>query len=219
MKPENIILECIVGSHMYGLETEDSDIDVKGIFVLPNDDFLGLKEPSLVKDHTDPDWAYFEIKKFMNLALKMNPTIIELLWSNDYMILTPVGKMLVDNREIFLSQIARKTYYGYAKSQLERNYRNASNIGEYRLGKHARHIFRLLMQGKELLETGKLRVKVTPEEREYIFSFMNMSTDELYEAFERKKKEFDSITSILPEEPNYEKANELCKEIRKTLYA
>lgn len=217
-KPQNIILECVTGSKMYNLDTPESDEDIKGIFINPTEDYLGLSKPRDVVNHTDPDWDYHEVGKFINEALGMNPTYTELLWAENYRILTPIGKKLVDNRHIFLSQLARKTYYGYAKSQLERNYRNASHIGEYRMGKHARHIFRLLMQGKELLETGHLRVRCTQEEREYIFSFMKMDRNELYEAFEKKKKEFDDIVSILPEKPDYEKANNLLIEIRKEFF-
>lgn len=213
-KPENIILECVTGSKLYNLDTPDSDTDIKGIYCLPIDDFLGLKEPNSICDHTEPDWVYYEVKKYIQLASRMNPTVSELLWANDYLQLTPIGKMLVENRKLFLSQIARKTYYGYALSQLRKNYRNGSNITNYRFGKHARHIFRLLLQGKELLETGELRVRCTDEERKYIFSFMEMSQDEVFEAFQKKAKEFDQIKSCLPEEPDYSRINALLLDIR-----
>lgn len=213
-KPDNIIIEAIAGSKMYNLDTPDSDTDIKGIYCLPNEEFLGLKEPTLVCEHTNPDWVYYEVKKYINLASKMNPTVSELLWADDYQILTPAGKMLIDNRKLFLSQIARKTYYGYALSQLRKNYRNGSNITNYRFGKHARHIFRLFLQGKELLETGELRVRCTDEERKYIFSFMDMTQDQVFEAFQKKAKEFDQIKSCLPEYPDYDKINNLLLEIR-----
>lgn len=39
---ELIILECISGSRAYGLDTPSSDTDIKGVFLLPKEDFYGL---------------------------------------------------------------------------------------------------------------------------------------------------------------------------------
>ena len=32
-----IVYECLSGSHAYGLATPESDIDIKGVFILPED--------------------------------------------------------------------------------------------------------------------------------------------------------------------------------------
>ena len=37
-----IILECISGSRAYGLDTKNSDTDIKGVFVLPKNQFYGF---------------------------------------------------------------------------------------------------------------------------------------------------------------------------------
>lgn len=104
-KPENIILEGVTGSTAYGLATENSDVDIKGVYLLPTKKVLGLKfDPAhTTVDNTDPDWVYHELGKFMKLVAGGNPTVSELLWLEEYTKLTPIGKLLVDNREIFLS--------------------------------------------------------------------------------------------------------------------
>lgn len=134
---------------------------------------LGLENLAEVKDHTDPDWAYYELKKYCNLALKMNPTITELLWANKYTILEPLGEELISLRKAFLSKTAVNSYLGYALSQIRRKYRNAADVTQYRAGKHVRHLWRLCKQYEELATTGELRVKLSNQEREECFEFAN----------------------------------------------
>ena len=37
-----ILLECISGSRAYGLDTPTSDTDIKGVFLLPKEQYLSL---------------------------------------------------------------------------------------------------------------------------------------------------------------------------------
>lgn len=214
MKPKNIILECVVGSHMYNLQTETSDKDVKGIFVDDPKKCLGLENLAEVKDHTDPDWAYYELKKYCNLALKMNPTITELLWANEYTILKSLGKELISLRKAFLSKTAVNSYLGYALSQIRRKYRNAADVTQYRAGKHVRHLWRLCKQYEELATTGELRVKLSDQEREKCFEFANASHQECVDWFLSEDKRLRAIKSILPDEPDYQKVNDFLVKIR-----
>ena len=225
MKPDNIILEGVTGSTAYGLATENSDVDVKGVYLLPTKEVLsmGFNPQKTTKDHTDPDWVYHEVGKFMQLVTNGNPTVTELLYLNDYTVLTPVGKLLVDNRDAFLSTKAvTAAYSGYAFSQAQRlNNRTAQGMDGYdsslknRFAKHTRHCFRLLMQARQLLETGTLQVKVTPEEREYLFAMGEKTADEVVQEFMRQDTEMKNVVSVLPDEPDYERLNQLLFDIRK----
>lgn len=208
MKPDNIILECVVGSQLYNLDTPESDIDIKGIFIADPKDFWTLNPPKEVRDHTDPDWAYYELKKFCSLALKMNPTIIELLWTDNYLALTPLGQELKDLRKEFLHQGALNSYLGYAVQQVKRKYRNATDITEYRAGKRARHTWRLCKQYEELATTGNLTPRLTDEQRKQCFEFQELSYQECLKWFLEEEKRLRKIKSVLPEKPNYDKVNE-----------
>lgn len=214
MKPNNIILECVVGSHMYNLQTETSDKDVKGIFLDDARKCLGLDNLAEVKDHTDPDWAYYELKKYCNLALKMNPTITELLWANEYTILTKIGKELISLRKSFLSKTAVNSYLGYALSQIRRKYRNAADVTQYRAGKHVRHLWRLCKQYEELATTGELRVKLTEQERKECFEFAEATHQECVEWFLYQDEKLRKIESVLPDEPDYQKIDEFLVKTR-----
>lgn len=218
MKPDNIILEGITGSKAYGLDHEGSDTDIKGVFVAPTQDILGLYNVKETIDHTDPDWTYHEVGKFIDLAMKANPTILELLFLDGYLEITKAGKMLVDNRHLFLSKRIYNSYGGYALSQARKLNARGGTYGSgrgNRYEKHTRHCFRLLFQGKELLETGNLTVRVTPEMREELFAIGKMEPSAIIDRFEKEFSAFDKIPSVLPEEPNKEEINKILLKIRK----
>ena len=224
MKPDNIILEGVTGSTAYGLATENSDIDIKGIYLLPTKEVLsmGFDPQHTTKDHADPDWVYHEVGKFMKLVTSGNPTVTELLYLNEYTKMTPIGQMLVDNRDAFLSTKAvTNAYSGYAFSQAKKlNNRTEQGLDGYdsslknRFAKHTRHCFRLLMQARQLLETGTLDVRVTPEQREYLFAMGEKTADEVVAEFMRQDTELKKVKSTLPDEPDYERLNNLLYEIR-----
>lgn len=218
MKPNNIILECVTGSQMYNLATPESDTDIKGIYVLPLRDMYstigGWRKIDKVYDHTDPDWAYYEVEKYMSLVMKGNPTALELLFANEYLLLTQEGKLLVDNRSAFLSKKIKNAYIGYALSQVRRKYRNASNVMEYRAGKHVRHTWRLLKQYEQLATTGTLNPRLTDEERKECFAFMEKSYEEALNWFIEEKNRLEALPSVLPDEPDYDKINSILLELR-----
>lgn len=220
MKPDNIILEGITGSRAYGLDTETSDTDIKGIYVAPTETVLslGYDKKHATKDHVDPDWVYHEVEKFMGLAMNGNPTILELLFLDGYTVLTKQGKMLVDNRHLFLNNVVYKSYGGYALSQARKLNARGGTYGSGRANryeKHTRHCFRLLYQGKELLETGTLTVRVTPQMREELFAIGKSTPAEIIDRFEKEFTEFDKIKSVLPDKPDREAINKLLLKIRK----
>lgn len=138
---DRTILLTIGGSHAYGMATESSDLDVKGICVPPMEYYLGFvhefaqtDSPIVIRQaYSDviPDrlshaaankleGAVYELRKFMRLASDCNPNILEVLFCEDADILlaTQTGELLRQHREMFLSRRARARYQGYAMSQL-----------------------------------------------------------------------------------------------------
>lgn len=219
MKPSNIILEGTTGSIAYGLNTENSDEDTMGIYLVPTSDVIGLlgyQDSYVHQGIDDDDWCYHEVGKFIKLALKSNPTIIELLYLDTYKVLTKQGRMLVDNRHLFLSNSIYKSYGGYALTQARKLNAKGAEIKRY--DKHARHCFRLLLQGRQLLETGTFEVKVTPEVREQLFAVGKLPPNQLITYFADEFAKFDSIKSVLPDKPDIEGINKLLLKIRKSTW-
>jgi predicted nucleotidyltransferase len=119
----NAIYKVIAGSQAYGLDTPDSDLDVRGVCIPPRRYLLGLSgfEQWEHQDESS-DVVIYALTKFVRLALACNPNIIELLYTDPRHVLRidDYGQRLVDNRHLFLSKQARYTFAGYAISQLRR---------------------------------------------------------------------------------------------------
>jgi uncharacterized protein len=221
MRPDGVVLEGITGSIAYGLDRAESDVDLKGVFVAPVDEILGLNSVRETIDHTDPDFSYHELGKFCRLALAGNPTILEQLFLYHYTyVKPPVGTLLRHNRAAFLSNAVRKTYGGYAMQQARRlETRAAAGDASFssklrkRYSKHARHCYRLLLQGAKLLTTGTLTVRVqNPEE---IFAVGEMPHEEFTQFIHDEFAKFDALPSVLPDKPDFELVNQMVVSIRR----
>lgn len=152
------------------------DRDLMGICIPPVDYYLGMKRWQNAEAIKGPwDVVLYEFHKFIDLLKKQNPNVIGLLWllPEDYLILTPVGKTLVEMRHLFRHRTAAyKSFQGYASSQLKKMQGGAfaGYMGDKRKRlvekhgydtKNAAHLIRLLHMGKEYLETGILNVRRT----------------------------------------------------------
>jgi predicted nucleotidyltransferase len=127
---ERTILLALTGSRRYGLATEQSDYDYRGVFIATKPYYLGFDKieqqdrgwvegeglfPDLTKDT-----CIYELRKFLELSAANNPNILELLWFKEYLHLTPVGQELVRHKHLFLSTKVRQTYSGYGYAQIRK---------------------------------------------------------------------------------------------------
>lgn len=114
-----ILFECISGSRAYGLATPESDKDIKGVFILPRNEFYGLDYVDQVSDATN-DVVYYELRRFVELLSKSNPGALEMLYAPDDTILTehPLFKLLRHGN--WLSKKCKDTFGGYAMTQVRK---------------------------------------------------------------------------------------------------
>lgn len=119
---ERTIFMARHGSHAYGTSLPGSDLDLRGIAIAPKPYYLGLSRFDQHERKGDPDVVVFELRKFLALAADCNPNILEILYvePEDRLKVTPIGEMLLAERDLFLSKKARHTFSGYAISQLKR---------------------------------------------------------------------------------------------------
>ncbi len=69
---KDIIFETIAGSHCYGLATPESDLDIRGVFIVPDKKYyIGCSNVEQVAG--DGDTEIYELKKFIKLATDCNP--------------------------------------------------------------------------------------------------------------------------------------------------
>ena len=120
LKSQNLILfECISGSKAYGLDTATSDTDIKGVFLLPKEDFYGLNYIPQVSNETN-DIVYYELGRYFELLLLNNPNILELLSTPENKILYKHPFLNAINAEMFLSKLCFNTFGQFAISQIKK---------------------------------------------------------------------------------------------------
>jgi len=110
------------GSHAYGLNTPESDLDIKGVAIPPAEYFHGFLKRFEQAESKSPDMVIYGILKFFQLAVDCNPNIIEVLWVADEDVIQEnwIGAALRHWKHDFLSKKARYTFSGYAHAQLKR---------------------------------------------------------------------------------------------------
>ncbi|MET9700068.1 nucleotidyltransferase domain-containing protein [Streptomyces sp. NPDC006529] len=158
---EHTVYSCVMGSRAFGLATEASDTDRRGVYLAPTPLFWRFdKPPTHVEGPREEEFSW-ELERFCELALRANPNILECLHSPLVERLTPVGEELLALRGAFLSRRAHTTFTRYATSQRAKLDADVRIHGAPRW-KHAMHLLRLLESCLHLLRTGRLSVDVGP---------------------------------------------------------
>ena len=116
---ELILLDCISGSTAYNLNIKGSDVDKKGIFIMPQDQLYGFNRQDQIANASN-DEVYFEIGRFLELLTKNNPNILELLATPKEFILFRHPVMDMIRPEDFLSKLCLDTFAGYAQTQIRK---------------------------------------------------------------------------------------------------
>ena len=214
---EHVHYRCVVGSRAYGLDNERSDTDIRGFYVAPAAMHWSLFGVPEQLERQEEDICYWEVEKFIKLALKANPNVLECLYSPLVEHSSPLAEELLDQREMFLSQMIYQTYNRYVMSQFKSMNRQLQKGFEVK-PKHAMHLIRLMLSGLTILREGFVPLSVE-DERERLLAIkrgevpweeVNAWRLELHEAFDRSLSE-----TLLPERPDYEKANAYLLKVRR----
>lgn len=118
-----LIYKYIRGSQVYGTNNKDSDIDEGGVYISPNEYLLGLGydyQPEISDAKHDKTW--YELGRFLELALKSNPTILEALFIPEDKVLYehPIMTEIKRHRDSFLTKKCFMPFGGYAVSQIKK---------------------------------------------------------------------------------------------------
>ncbi|MEU6844942.1 nucleotidyltransferase domain-containing protein [Streptomyces sp. NPDC046716] len=156
---DHTVYACVMGSRAFGLATEGSDTDRRGVFLAPTPLFWHFDKPPTHVDGPADEQFSWELERFCELALRANPNILECLHSPLVERLTPTGEELLALRGAFLSRRAHETFARYAAGQHKKLEADVRVHGAPRW-KHAMHLLRLLTSSRDLLRTGELRIDV-----------------------------------------------------------
>ena len=214
-----VIYRCIVGSRAYGLDDEHSDTDRRGVYLPPADLHWSLfGAPEQLEDKENQE-CYWELQKFLVMALKANPNILECLHTPLVEHADPLAHELLALRGAFLSKLIYKTYNGYVLSQFKKLEQDLRAKGEIKQ-KHAMHLIRLLRSGITALETGDLVVQVPDDARGVLLAIKRgeLSWEETNRLRLDLHTRFDAAFACtsLPERPDYAAANDFLLRARRT---
>ncbi|MFD5848487.1 nucleotidyltransferase domain-containing protein [Streptomyces chartreusis] len=164
MHPETLVRDhtvyaCVMGSRAFGLATDGSDTDRRGVFLAPTPLFWRFDKPPTHVEGPMEEQFSWELERFCELALRANPNILECLHSPLVEHADGTGRELLALREAFLSRLAYETFTRYALGQRKKLEADIRLHGAPRW-KHAMHLLRLLTSARDLLRTGHLRIDV-----------------------------------------------------------
>lgn len=153
-------LVWIGGSHAYGIDVEESDVDVR-IMAMPTMSQLLLQADYGERHMPDSDLAVRSFIKVAGMLCNANPNMVEL-------VNLPVECVLhCDEYGFRLLQLASKlalstkcasTFAGYATQQIALAERREREGDLPRMHKARAHALRVLRMGATLLESGEVRV-------------------------------------------------------------
>lgn len=116
-----IIFEATSGSHAYGTNNENSDVDIRGVFVAPQEMMYGLGYVDQVGDKTN-DVVFYELGRFLKLLYDNNPNILELLNVPEDCIIykSPLFDIILEHKDEFITKKCGMSFGGYAASQIKK---------------------------------------------------------------------------------------------------
>jgi uncharacterized protein len=214
-----IIYQCVVGSRAYGLATEQSDTDRRGIYLPPAELHWSLHGlPEQIEDRTTEE-CYWELQKFILLAMKANPNVLECLYTPLVDHASPIAQELLAQRAIFVSKLIYQTFNGYVLSQFRRMEQDLRTSGAIK-SKHAMHLIRLLLSGITALREGTIPIDVG----EHRTQLLAIKRGELpwakVDAWRLAlHHDFDAAyaASRLPDRPDYARADALLVRARRAM--
>ena len=234
--PSNTILAGMRGSiahNMYLPNTDPNsvdDVDFMGVFMAPVEHYIGITKTRETIDlfKGKYDVVSYEYIKFVKLLLKSNPNVLSLLWlrDNHYIKRHEYGQVLIDNRDLFVSKVAYKSFTGYAYGQLKKmekfNFEGYMGLKRKELVekfhfdcKNAAHCIRLLKMSIEFLTTGELNVFRHDAPILLQIKTGKWTLEQVKSEAERLFKLADEayVKSKIPDKPVYNKVERIVKDI------
>ena len=224
----NLLFITLGGSFAYGTNIENSDIDIRGVYLdIPKNLLLSRESEVFVNNPTDT--TIYGFNRIIQLLTQCNPNCIELLGNKKehYVYYSPLAKYLLENKEIFLSKRCVNTFGGYATSQFNRlenakneslGKRNKYAIEHGKISKHMMHCMRLYFMGIDLLIEHEIKTFRDKDHDELMDirngKYIKNDGEILPEFFERAKeleaKFYEAAAkTTLPDHPDIEKIEEL----------
>jgi hypothetical protein len=186
-----MICQLIGGSTLYGLNTPESDIDFRGLFVATNKKYLAnLDTIESIVQNGDIDSTYYEISRYIKLLRKSNTQVLEILFapSSAFTYKHPIFEEIVDHAyDLIDTDVLKNSLKGYVFSELrlatgERSGqlggKRKKSITEFGFSpKNFVQILRLCKVGIEFFTSGKYMVNIKDFNQKYWEMLMDIKTN------------------------------------------
>ncbi|MFF4358256.1 DNA polymerase beta superfamily protein [Streptomyces sp. NPDC001604] len=155
-QPDPVLFATVSGAHLYGFPSRDSDVDLRGVHLLPIADLLGLGEPDETRsrmwdrDGVELDLVTHDLRKFVRLMLRRNGYVLEQLLSPLVVHTTDAHRELAALAPGVLTSHHAHHYRGFANTQ----WRLFEKTGEL---KPLLYTFRVLLTGIHLMRSGEVQ--------------------------------------------------------------
>jgi predicted nucleotidyltransferase len=152
-QPYPLLFATVSGAHLYGFPSRDSDVDLRGVHVLPPEEVVGLTTGPETLDRTwfeneaEVDLVTHDLAKFLRLMLRRNGYVLEQVLSPLVVASTPEHQELVALAPGCITKWHAHHYRGFAKTQWEL-------FGKTQELKPLLYTFRVLLTGIHLMRTG-----------------------------------------------------------------
>ena len=155
---------AVAGSHSRGLATEDSDIDLRGVYGRPTRQILSLHPGRETWQGTLGliDWQLYEVAKTLRMLCSANGNIIQMFHNPLTVRYSEWGYQMKRLAKLCLTKRLANYFLGYATSQRKRA---AKNRGGKALVYTYREIYcgiYLMSEGKIIFDFNELRESVEP---------------------------------------------------------
>ncbi len=161
-QPYPLVFATVSGAHLYGFPSPNSDVDLRGVHVLPAREALGLHHRrDTLETMADPasgldlDLVTHDLEKFMQLLLKPNGYVLEQLLSPLVVLTTPAHAEMVALVPQLVTRHHAHHYHGFASNQ----WRLFSKEEAPRV-KPLLYTYRVLLTGIHLMRTGKVEANL-----------------------------------------------------------
>ena len=149
------VFATISGAHLYGFASPDSDVDLRGAFLRPAREVLGLHPPPetiTIEDKAtiDLDWVAHDVRKFARLLTNHNGYVLEQLFSPLIVVTTPAHEELVELGKGCVTRPTVRHYKGFARGRRHRLAEPDPTV------KHLLYAYRVLLTGIHMMETGEV---------------------------------------------------------------
>lgn len=154
-QPDPVLFATVSGAHLYGFPSRDSDVDLRGVHLLPTADLVGLSEPEETRsrmwfqDGTEMDLVTHDLRKFVRLMLRRNGYVLEQLLSPLVVRTSEEHRELISLVPGVLTRHHAHHYRGFAATQ----WRLFEKSGEL---KPLLYTFRVLLTGIHLMRSGEV---------------------------------------------------------------